>query len=76
MAIALAPAPPAPLAPARVSAVLTAGCDGYRAGTTGAILGTHQGCLVFAPDAPERVARWAHPRRALLVPPSFVVTVR
>jgi hypothetical protein len=75
------PPPAAPEAspfasPGRVAAVLTGGCDGYAAGTTGAVIGARDGCLVFAPDAPERVARWAHPRPALLVPRSFVVTVR
>ena len=76
MAIALAPTSPALPRPGRVAAVLTSGCDGYPAGTTGEILGSREGCLVFAPDAPERVARWAVPRTSLLVPPSFVVTNR
>jgi hypothetical protein len=75
---------PPPVAPAavttpavrRVAAVLTAGCDGYAAGTTGEIVAHRDGCLVFAPDVPERVARWATPRATLLVPPSFVVAVR
>ena len=65
-----------PIRPARRAAVLTAGCDGYAAGATGAILGTHDGCLIFAPDKPDAVARWARPRTTLLVPPSFVLTVR
>jgi hypothetical protein len=75
----LATAPTAPiLSPraGRVAAVLTGGCDGYAAGTTGEILGRRDGCLVFAPDRPEEVARWARPRPSLLVPPSFVVTNR
>jgi hypothetical protein len=63
-------------APGRVAAVLAAGCDGYPAGTTGAVIGERDGCVVFAPDAPETVARWARPRTSLLVPPAFVVTVR
>jgi hypothetical protein len=73
------PAAPPEVAPAvsrRVAAVLTGGCDGYAAGTTGAVIGTRDGCVVFAPDAPETVARWARPRTSLLVPPAFVVTVR
>jgi hypothetical protein len=75
--LTLRPAPAAPsiLRPQRRTAVLTAGCDGYRAGTTGEVLGIHDGCIVFAPDAPEQVARWARPRTTLLVPPSFVVSV-
>ena len=63
---------PIPAAPG----VLTAGCDGYRAGTTGAVVGRRDGCLEFAPDAPDHVARWARPRATLLVPASFVATVR
>lgn len=55
-------------------AVLTGGCDGYPAGTTGTISGGRDGCLVFAPDRPEAVARWAQPRRELLVPPALVVS--
>jgi hypothetical protein len=58
------------------TAILTSSCDGYAAGTTGAVVGARDGCVVFAPDAPEQVARWARPRPALLVPPSFVATVR
>ena len=61
---------------ARIAAVLTSGCDGYPAGSTGAVTGRRDGCLVFAPDRPDVVARWAYVRRELLVPPSFVVTVR
>ena len=59
-----------------MTAILTSACDGYRAGTTGSVVGEHDGCVVFAPDAPEEVARWATPRPALLVPPAFVATVR
>ena len=59
----------------RAAAVLTGGCDGYRAGTTGQVQGRRQGCFVFAPDAPEDVARWARPRTSVLVPPGFVATV-
>ena len=66
----------APALSRRVAAVLTGGCDGYPAGTTGEVLGGRDGCVVFAPDAPETVARWAQPRTSLLVPPAFVVTVR
>ena len=61
---------------AMTTAVLTSGCEGYKAGTTGAVLGARDGCVVFAPDAPEQVALWATPRPAVLVPPSFVATVR
>ena len=67
--------PSAPLAE-RVAAVLTAGCDGYPAGTTGEVLGHRQGCVEFAPDAHARVARWARPRTRMLVPLSFVLTLR
>jgi hypothetical protein len=63
---------PAQLAAA---AILTGGCDGYRAGTTGQVHGRRQGCVVFLPDEPEDVARWARPRSSLLVPPAFVATV-
>jgi hypothetical protein len=73
MSVLIAPSAPAL---ARATAVLTNGCDGYAAGTTGIVLGERDGCVVFAPHHPERVARWAQPRGALLVPPSFVVTVR
>jgi hypothetical protein len=70
---ALAPAP-APADTRRApAAVLTGGCDGYRPGTTGVVLGTHEGCLVFAPDRPDVVARWARARPTLLVPPALVV---
>jgi hypothetical protein len=54
------------------SAVLVMSCEGYRKGTTGTVIGRRQGCLVFEPDAKQAVARWAHPRRQILVPPSFV----
>jgi hypothetical protein len=71
-------APDVPVAvpePRRRAAVLTAGCDGYRAGTTGVVAGDHDGCVVFAPDRPEDVARWATARSTLLVPPSMVLTL-
>jgi hypothetical protein len=72
----LASPAPALTAPTTLStAVLTGGCDGYAAGTTGRITGRRQGCLVFVPDAPEQVARWSRPRAELLVPPSFAVTL-
>jgi hypothetical protein len=54
------------------TAVLTGNCEGYAAGTTGLIAGSAQGCLVFAPDEPRRVARWARPRVTLLVPAALV----
>ena len=57
----------------RVAGVLVGGCDGYPAGTTGEVLGERDGCVVFAPDRPDRVARWAHPVPSLLVPPALVV---
>ena len=57
---------------AYATAVLTRGCDGYPAGTTGLIAGATQGCLLFAPDEPGRVARWARPRATLLVPAALV----
>ena len=57
------------------SAVLVMACDGYAKGTTGQVTGDRQGCLVFVPDDPAAVARWATPRRALLVPPSFVAAI-
>ena len=56
-------------------AVLIFPCDGYAKGTTGTITGEHQGCLVFVPDQSAVVARWAHPRRELLVPASFVAAL-
>ena len=59
---------PVPATPA----ILRAACDGYAAGATGVIAGTHQGCIVFTPDDPAAVARWAQPRSSLLVPPPFV----
>jgi hypothetical protein len=58
----------------RGAAVLTGGCDGYPAGTTGAVAGERDGCLVFRPDEPWRVARWATPRSELVVPPGLVLT--
>lgn len=57
------------------SAVLVMSCEGYGKGTTGTVTGRHQGCLVFVPDENTTVARWARPRRALLVPPSFVAAI-
>jgi hypothetical protein len=57
------------------SAVLVKGCDGYPSGTTGTVTGERQGCLVFVPDESAAVARWATPRRSLLVPPSFVAAI-
>ena len=64
----------APIA-VRPSAVLVKGCDGYASGTTGTVTGERQGCLVFVPDETTIVARWATPRRSLLVPPSFVAAI-
>ena len=72
-------APPVPEiapAPSRVAAVLTAGCEGYAAGTHGEVRGVRQGCFMFAPDHPETVARWASPREIVLVPPGLLVTLR
>ena len=63
-------------APRAGSAVLTSGCDGYLAGTTGTVRGFHQGCAIFVPDHPERVARWARPRTTVLVPPSLLAVWR
>jgi hypothetical protein len=57
---------------ASAAAVLTRNCDGYPAGTTGLIAGSKQGCLVFAPDEPTLVARWARPRATLLVPAALI----
>ena len=57
------------------SAVLVLSCDGYRKGTTGTVTGERQGCLVFVPDDPQAVARWAVARRELLVPASFVAAI-
>jgi hypothetical protein len=57
------------------SAVLVMSCEGYGKGTTGTVTGRRQGCLVFTPHDPAAVARWASPRRELLVPPSFVASV-
>jgi len=72
---ALASAPASAPARTRVAAVLVGGCDGYPAGTTGEVLGARDGCVIFAPDRPEDVARWATARRSLLVPPSLVLVV-
>jgi hypothetical protein len=57
---------------AYAAAVLTGNCEGYAAGTTGLIAGAKQGCLVFAPDEPSRVARWARPRATVLVPVALI----
>jgi hypothetical protein len=57
---------------AYAAAVLTRNCEGYPAGTTGLIAGSKQGCLVFAPDEPSHVARWARPRATLLVPAALI----
>ena len=57
------------------SAVLVMSCEGYGKGTTGTVTGRRQGCLVFAPDDQASVARWARPRRELLVPTSFVAAI-
>ncbi len=62
--------PATPLAYA--AAVLTRNCEGYPAGTTGLIAGAKQGCLVFAPDQPAKVARWARPRATMLVPAALI----
>ena len=59
---------PVPATPA----FLRAGCDGYAAGATGVIAGTHQGSIVFTPDDPSAVARWAQRRTNLLVPAALV----
>ena len=68
----MVPSPsPTPSLP-RAPAVLTGNCEGYAAGTTGLIAGAAQGCLLFAPDEPGRVARWARPRATLLVPAALV----
>ena len=67
-------APPAPAAPrTRLAAVLVGGCDGYAAGTIGEVLGARDGCVIFAPDRPQDVARWATARTSLLVPPALVL---
>jgi hypothetical protein len=67
---------PALVPDSSTTAVLASGCDGYPAGTTGRVSGHRQGCVVFTPDRPETVARWARPRTSMLVPPKFVVTLR
>ena len=59
--------------PTRTTAVLVSGCDGYPAGTTGAVRGERGGCVVFAPHHPERVAAWARPVHELVVPPALLV---
>jgi len=66
--------PPFPSATplADAAAVLTRNCEGYPAGTTGLIAGSKQGCLVFTPDEPTMVARWARPRATLLVPAALI----
>jgi hypothetical protein len=69
------PAPASLPRPRRRVAVLTSGCDGYRAGTAGEVIGERDGCIVFAPDRPEDVARWARPRTSLLVPPALILSV-
>jgi hypothetical protein len=66
------PSFPASTPLAYAAAVLTGNCEGYAAGTTGLIAGAKQGCLVFAPDEPSRVARWARPRVTLLVPAALI----
>ena len=68
----MVPSPASTTQFAYASAELTGNCEGYAAGTTGLIAGSAQGCLVFAPDEPRRVARWAHPRVTLLVPAALV----
>jgi hypothetical protein len=68
-----APAPEAATVTLLPAAVLTGGVDGYPAGSTGWVAGRRQGCVVFVPDAPEVVARWARPRTTLLVPPAMLV---
>jgi hypothetical protein len=57
------------------SAVLVKACDGYPQGTTGSVIGHRQGCIEFVPHDSGAVARWATPRRSLLVPPSFVAAI-
>jgi hypothetical protein len=73
--IVATPLPAPTMLSADPAAVLTRGCDGYPAGTTGRLTGRHQGCLVFTPDAPQDVARWARPRSSLLVPPALVIAL-
>ena len=68
----MVPSPSPSTAFAYAAAVLTGNCEGYAAGTTGLIAGANQGCLVFAPDEPGRVARWARPRATLLVPAALI----
>jgi len=73
MAATLLDARPAPaLGELLSAAVLAQPCDGYPRGTTGRITGRHQGCVVFAPDQPESVARWAAQRTRITVPTSFI----
>jgi hypothetical protein len=66
--------PPSPTTTplAYAAAVLTRNCEGYPAGTTGLIAGAKQGCLVFAPNEPTAVARWARPRVTMLVPAALI----
>jgi hypothetical protein len=68
----MVPSPASTTSFAYATAELTGNCEGYAAGTTGLIAGSAQGCLVFAPDEPGRVARWARPRVTLLVPSPLV----
>ena len=73
----VAPQPTSAAPAARLgSAVLTGGCDGYPAGTTGVVAGWRQGCAVFVPDRPAAVARWARPRSSLYVPPTLLAVWR
>lgn len=74
-AVAALPTPSSARIALEPSAVLVKGCDGYAKGTTGTVVGARQGCLEFVPDDPAAVARWATPRRSLLVPPSFVAAL-
>jgi hypothetical protein len=59
----------------RSTAVLTSGVDGYPKGTHGRVAGARQGCVVFIPERPASVARWARPRTSLLVPQALVVAL-
>ena len=73
----VAPRPaPTSRGPRAGSAVLTAGCDGYPGGTTGDVVGFRQGCAIFVPHHPERVARWARRRTSVLVPPGLLAVWR
>lgn len=62
--------------PRCATAALTSGCDGYAAGSTGTVTGFKQGCMIFVPDCPENVARWARRRTSLLVPVGFLAIHR